>query len=129
MASARYTVHVPAQDELGRPLRLHDAVHQHMINHGAEPVQIHQGYPAHTVSGWADDIPEWDGKAKQIGTLAGELANVPVIHVTKEGDKPANWAMSNPHYQSGQGADPVALDPKESFPLSLHNQLIASKPL
>lgn len=109
MAAAKYTIHVPTQDELGRPLRLHDAVHQHLINNKAAPVQTHHGTPSHTVSGWAEDTPEWDSLAKQTGTLAAELANVPAIHVTKEGDKPASWTMANNGYQPEMGADELAL--------------------
>jgi hypothetical protein len=61
------------------------------------------------VSAWAEDTPEWDSKAKQAGTLAAELANVPFIHVTKEGDKPAKWAMANNSYIPGAGANESAL--------------------
>lgn len=111
MASAKYTVHVPAKDELGRPLRLHEAVHEHLVNQGGAPVQTQHGTPAHTVSAWAEDTPEWDGFAKQTGTLTAELAGVPVVHVTKEGDKPAAWQMSNTNYQPEVGADNSALAP------------------
>lgn len=109
MAAARYTIHVPTTDELNQPLRLHEAVHQHLINNRAAPVQTHHGTPSHTVSGWAEDTPEWDSLAKQTGTLAAELANVPAVHVTKEGDKPASWAMANNGYVPGAGADQSAL--------------------
>lgn len=111
MASAKYTVYVPAQDELGQPLRLHDAVHRHLINQGGAPVQTHHGTPAHTVSAWAEDTPEWDSLAKQTGTLAAELAGVPLVHVTKEGDKPAAWQMANTGYQPEMGADRSAIAP------------------
>lgn len=111
MASAKYTIHVPARDELGQPLQLHRAVHQHLLNQGGSPVQTHHGTPAHTVSAWAEDTPEWDGLAKQTGTLAAELAGVPLVHVTKEGDKPGAWQMANNGYQPEMGADPSALTP------------------
>lgn len=109
MASARYTVHVPAVDELGNPLRLHEAVHEHLTNSKGAPVQTTHGRPSHAVSAWAEDIPEWDSLAKQTGTLAAELANVPVVHVTKEADKPATWEMANTQYVPGAGADQSAL--------------------
>ena len=109
MAAARYTIHVPQADELGQPLRLHEAVHQHLLNHRAAPVQTTHGTPSHMVSAWAEDNPEWDSTAKQTGTLAAELANVPAVHVTKEGDKAASWEMGNTHYVPGVGADPTAL--------------------
>jgi hypothetical protein len=109
MAKAKYTVHVPTTDELGQPLRLHEAVHEHLVNSKGTPVQTQHGTPAHAVSAWADDIPEWDSLAKQTGTLAAELANVPAVHVTKEGDKPAAWEMGNTHYVPGAGADQTAL--------------------
>lgn len=122
MAAAKYTIHIPAQDELGRPLRLHEAVHTHLGNLGAQPVQIHQGTPYHTVTGWAEDTPEWDSTAKQIGVHAGEVANVPVVHVTKEGDKSAAWQMSNSNYRPGVGADENALAP---IPMhSIHTQIL-----
>ena len=112
MAAAHYTIHVPTQDELGRPLRLHEAVHEHLDSHGGAPVQTHYGQPHNTVHVWAEDTPEWDGLAKQTGTLAAELANVPIVHVTKEGDKPANWEMRHNGYQAMMGADPSALSSK-----------------
>lgn len=109
MAAARYTVHVPTTDELGQPLRLHEAVHQHFVNNRGAPVQTTHGTPSHAVSAWAQDTPEWDSKAKQTGTLSAELANVPIVHVTKEGDKPASWTMANNAYIPGAGADQTAL--------------------
>lgn len=109
MAAARYTIHVPATDELGQPLYLHKAVHQHLVNNRGAPVQTTHGTPSHSVSAWAQDTPEWDSLAKQTGTLASELANVPVVHVTKEGDKPASWTMANNSYIPGAGADQTAL--------------------
>lgn len=109
MAAAKYTIHVPTTDELGQALRLHEAVHQHLVNNRGVPVQTHHGTPAHTVSAWADDTPEWDSLAKQTGTLTAELANVPAVHVTKEGDKPAAWEMANNGYVPGAGADETAL--------------------
>lgn len=121
MAAARYTVHVPTTDELGNPLRLHDAVHQHLVQHRGEPVQTQHGTPTHAVSAWAEDIPEWDSLAKQTGTLAAEMANVPVVHVTKEGTKPATWAMSNNHYIPGAGADQSAL--ALSAPTGIHSAI------
>ncbi len=121
MPAAKYVIHVPAQDELGRPLRLHEAVHNHLGNLGAKPVQIHQGTPYHTVTGWAEDTPEWDSTAKQTGVFAGEVANVPAVHVTKEGDKSAAWEMANPHYQTGLGAEDYALAPNPLH--SIHAQL------
>lgn len=111
MPSAKYTIHVPAKDELGQPLQLHQAVHQHLLNQGGKPVNTHPGIPHHTVTAWAEDTPEWDSLAKQTGTLAAELANVPVIHVTKEGDKPAAWQMTNNSYEPEMGADPSILTP------------------
>lgn len=109
MAAARYTIHVPTTDELGHPLKLHEAVHQHLVNHRGAPVQTQHGSPTHAVSAWAEDIPEWDSLAKQTGTLAAEMANVPVVHVTKEGTKPSTWEMANTHYIPGAGADQSAL--------------------
>lgn len=123
MASARYTIYVPTKDELGRPLRLHDAVHQHLINYKGSPVQTSHGAPFHAVSAWAEDVPEWDSLAKQTGTLAAELANVPAVHVTKEGDKPAKWAMANNEYIPYSGADPSALAVNPQ-PTGVHAALI-----
>lgn len=111
MAAAKYTIHVPSYDELGQPLRIHEAVHQHLGTLGGKPVQIHEGTPYHTVSTWAEESPEWDGRAKQLGVHAGELANVPSVHVTKEGAKPAAWEMSNAQYRPGIGAESSALAP------------------
>lgn len=125
MAASKYTIHVPAQDEFGRHLRLHEAVRDHLGRLGAEPVHMHQGTPSHSVIGWAEDTPEWDSTAKQTGVFAGEIANVPVVHVTKEGDKPAAWTMRNPHYQQGAGADPLALAPAPLH--SVHAKLISSR--
>lgn len=121
MAAARYVLHIPAQDELRRPLRLHEAVHAHLEGLGAQPVQSTPGVPYYQVSGWAEDTPEWDSMAKQAGTQAAELANVPVIHVTKEGAKPAAWQMSNPQYLGGYGAHDSALAP--SLITSIHSSL------
>jgi hypothetical protein len=109
MAAARYTIHLPGADELGQPLRLHEAVYQRFKDLGGQPTTIHRGEPHHIVTTWAEDTPEWDSQAKQLGTLAGELANVPSVHVTKEGDKPAAWEMANNSYQPGEGAEDVAL--------------------
>jgi hypothetical protein len=124
MAAARYTVHVPTTDELGNPLRIHEDVHQHFVQHKGAPVQTQHGTPTHAVSAWAEDIPEWDSLAKQTGTIAAEKANVPVVHVTKEGDKPASWAMANNHYVPGAGAeeDSLAL----SAPTGVHAAIIQS---
>lgn len=90
-------------------MRLHEAVHQHLVNSRGAPVQTTHGTPSHAVSAWAQDTPEWDSLAKQTGTLASELANVPIVHVTKEGDKPASWTMANNSYVPGAGADQTAL--------------------
>lgn len=92
-----------------------------MRNLGAEPIQLHKGSPAHTVTGWAEDTPEWDSRAKQVATQAGAVANVPIVHVTKEGDKSATWTMNNPKYEMGAGGDPSALAPT-TYP-SIHAQL------
>lgn len=90
-------------------MRLHEAVHEHLVNSKGSPVQTHHGTPAHSVSAWAEDTPEWDSLAKQTGTLAAELANVPAVHVTKSGDKPAVWEMANNGYVPGAGAEQSAL--------------------
>jgi hypothetical protein len=126
MASAHYTIYVPAADELGQPLRLHEAVHQHLLNQGGAPVQTHHGMPSHTVSAWAEDSPAWDSVAKQVGTLAAQQANVPVVHVTKEGDKSAAWEMANNGYQQGVGADPSVLTP--TLITGIHAALASREP-
>lgn len=118
MAAAKYTIHVPASDELGQPLHLHEAVYHRLGELGAKPVTQHRGHPYHTVTAWAEDTPEWDGMAKQLGTLTGGLANVPSVHVTKEGDKAAAWEMANNQYRPQEGADPLAV-----APTSIHTQL------
>lgn len=125
MAAAKYTIHVPSHDELGQPLRLHEAVRKHFDSLGADAVQLHLGSPSHTVAGWVEDTPEWDSRAKQIGTQAGEVANVPVVHVTKEGDKSASWQMHNPHYRAGEGGNPSAVT--MPIPSSIHAQLTGNK--
>jgi hypothetical protein len=110
MAAAKYTVHVPAADEFGQPLKLHRAVHKHMNDIGFQGATMHEGDPHHAVTGWAEDCPEMDSTAKQIGAYTGEIANVPHIFVTKEGDKSANWPVVNPHYEQGYPAEQGALD-------------------
>lgn len=109
MAAARYTVHVPTTDELGNPLKVHEMIHEHFVNNKGAPVQTQHGTPTHAVTAWAEDTPEWDSLAKQTGTLAAKGANVPIVHVTKEGDKPATWEMANTHYVPGAGAEQDAL--------------------
>jgi hypothetical protein len=109
MATAKYTVHVPAADQFDQPLKLHHAVHQHLNNIGVDNAVIHEGHPTHSVSAWAEDTPEWDSTMKQLGVYAGEIANVPHVNVSKEGDKGALWAMANPDYQEGIAAEQGAL--------------------
>lgn len=108
MAAARYTVHVPAEDEHGNPLRLHEAVHQHLNRLGGH-ASFQEGWPTHSVTAWAEDMPEWDSTAKQTGAYAGELANVPSVMVTKEGKTPAMWHIANPLYRPGEPAEQPAL--------------------
>lgn len=123
MASAKYTVHVPARDELGQPLRLHDAVHQHLLDIGMENPILYKGEPHHSVSAWAEDTPEWDSTAKQIGAYTGEIANVPNVFVTKEGGKAsANWPIANNLYRPNEGAEQMALAPMT--PSSIHQDLV-----
>lgn len=111
MPAAKYTFHVPAQDELGSPLKIHNAVHQHLQNIGMENPVLYKGEPHHSVSAWAEDTPEWDSTAKQVGAYAAELANVPQVHVTKEGGKTAaNWPIGNNLYRPGEGAEQGALE-------------------
>lgn len=124
MASAKYTVHVPTTDELGQPLNIHEKVHAHFVGHGGAPVQTQHGDPTHAVSAWAEDLPEWDSLAKQTGTLAAEKANVPAVHVTKEGDKPATWEMGNTHYVPGAGAEEENL--ALSAPTGVHAAIVQS---
>lgn len=110
MPAAKYTFHIPTQDEQGQPLKVHNAVHQHLINLGMENPILYKGEPHHSVSAWAEDTPEWDSTAKQIGAYAGEIANVPSTFVTKEGGKaPANWPINNNLYRPGEGAEQSAL--------------------
>lgn len=108
MAAAKYTIHVPAADELGNPLKAHRAVHQHLLNVGHETPSIQEGYPIHQVSTWAEESPEMDSSIKQIGTYAGEVTNAPHIYVTKEGQNTARWPMRNPHYMEGMPAEQSA---------------------
>lgn len=110
MASAKYTIHIPAKDELGQPLRVHHAVHQHLTNLGTETPNINEGHPNHSVSCYAEDIPEWDSTMKQIGAYAGEVANIPHVFVTKEGKNTASWPITNPFYRMGSGAEQSAVD-------------------
>lgn len=123
MSKAKYTIYVPTTDELGQPLRLHNDVHDELLTHRGAPVQTQHGTPTHAVSAWADDTPEWDSLAKQMGTLASEKANVPAVHVTKEADKPAAWEMANTHYVPGAGGSEDALA-FGSAPTGVHAALI-----
>lgn len=107
MAQAKYTVHVPAQDEQGNTLRLHDAVHKHLTNLGGHASYV-EGHPTHSVTAWAEEHPEWDSQAKQTGAFAGEIANVPSVMVTKEGKTPAAWHVANPFYRPGEPAEQAA---------------------
>lgn len=110
MASAKYTFHVPAKDELGQPLKVHQAVHQHLNNIGMENPVMYEGNPHHSITAWGEDTPEWDSTAKQIGAYASEIANVPSLYVSKEGGKgPANWAINNNLYRPNEGAEQMAL--------------------
>lgn len=108
MAQAKYTIHVPAQDEHGNALRLHDAVHTHLNNLGGHASYV-EGHPTHAVAAWAEDHPEWDSHAKQTGAFAGEIANVPSVQVTKEGTDAASWHIANPLYRPGEPAEQSAL--------------------
>lgn len=105
MPAAKYTIHVPAADEMGNPLRVHDAVHQHLLNLGHETPTVHPGSPFHHVSTWAEESPEMDSMMKQIGTQAADVCNVPILHVTKEGANTARWPMKNHMYAPGFPAD------------------------
>lgn len=109
MAAARYTWHLPAQDELGNPLRVHTAVQRHVGDIGFQTPVTYAGDPYHTVEAWGEDHPENDSTAKQIGAYAGEIANVPSIHVTKTGDKTASWPIPNPLYRPAEGAENCAV--------------------
>lgn len=126
MGVAKYTVHVPADDEFGNPLRLHHAVQKHMENIGMEPATVHKGHPHNTVVGWAEDNPEWDSTAKQIGAYAGEIANVPYVTVTKEGDKSASWPIPNRTYQQGFPAESAAMARGWEVPTQFNDQLTLS---
>ncbi len=106
---ARYSIHVPSTDELGQPLRIHEAVHQHLTNAGWQNPTLHEAKPSHVVTAWAEDHPKADSHAKQIGAFVGQVANHPHIYVSKEGKTPANWPIANPHYRPGEGAEPSAL--------------------
>lgn len=121
MASAKYTIHTPALDELGQPLRVHEAVYTHLNDLGAENPSIYEGKPTHGVTAWAEDIPEWDSTMKQIGAHTGEVANVPHVYVTKEGKNVASWPIANPFYRMGEGAEQAALHPlPQPDPLPAH---------
>jgi hypothetical protein len=121
MAAAKYTIHVPAVDQFNQPLKIHHAVRQHLNNLGIDNATLHEGDPTHSVTGWTDDTPEWDSTMKQLGVFAGELANVPTVHVTKEGDKPATWPMANPDYQEGIAAEQCAIAGEPNIS-TIHNQ-------
>lgn len=113
MAAAKYTVHVPKHDAQGNPLRVHKAVHKHLESLGAHST-VHEGHPTHSVTAWAEDLPEWDSHAKQAGAHVGEIANVPSVMVTKEGKNPAKWHIANPLHRHGDPADPAAIAPLDS---------------
>lgn len=108
MAAAKYTVNVPAADELGNRLKIHRGVHQHLLNLGHDMPAIHEGYPIHQVSTWAEESPEMDSTMKQIGSYVGEIANAPHIFVTREGKNTARWPIRNPHYFEGEPAEQSA---------------------
>jgi hypothetical protein len=108
MAAAKYSIHVPAYDEHGNPLRVHQAVHQHLLNLGHEAPTIQEGRPYHHVVSWAEESPEMDSQMKQIGAYTGETCNVPVVHVTKEGKNTARWPMRNLSYAPGWPAEQSA---------------------
>lgn len=101
---AQYCIHVPTHDELSNRLRVHHAVHQHLLSQGHAHPTINEGYPYHQVTTWAEESPEMDSRMKQIGQQAAQVANVPRLWVSRQGKAPAHWELHNKHYVPGEGA-------------------------
>lgn len=108
--TAKYSLLIPANDELGQPLRVAEAVYHHLVmDLGVTAATIHRGFPYDTLVAWAEESPEMDSTFKQLGVYVGEVANVPVVTVTKAGKQTAAWSMRNPHYRPQTGGEASAV--------------------
>lgn len=106
MAKARYEIHVPNH---ARQVTI--AAHHYLTSgpiRGINHATIHYGHPHDSLVVTGDESPELDSHMKQTGTFIGDVANAPLIDVTKQGKNIAHWPMANPHYVPAGSGPPSA---------------------
>ena len=108
MAKAKYTVYVPSKGHAAYAVRKY-------IESGpvtADVPRIVAGDPYDAVTAFAEDTPENDSHFKQMGTLAAEAINAPLLTVVKESKQGVQtWQMRNPHYAPASVHDELAQYP------------------
>ena len=108
MAKAKYTVYVPSEGNTAL------AVRKYMETGPltTDVARIVSGDPYDAVTAFAEDTPETDSHFKQMGTLAAEAINAPVLTVVKESKQGVQtWQMRNPHYAPVSVHDELAQYP------------------
>lgn len=116
MAKAHYTIHVP---NTARNVAI--AAHHYLTSgpvRGINAATVQFGHPHDSLMVVGDETPELDSHVKQTGTFIGDVANVPSIAITKQGNKTiAHWTMANPHYQPMPVVPPQAFAGPQMSPL------------
>jgi hypothetical protein len=121
VATARYEVLIPKVDNLGSPLRDLASPALAYITQALQVTTAHielgrsvywggRTEPFDALVFTAEDNPQADSSAKQLGAYIGDVANQDVILVSKDGKAGLqSWPIKNNQYRPGETAEPTAL--------------------
>lgn len=115
MAKAQYTIHIP-----NHARQVGIAAHHYLTSgpiRGINAATLTYGHPHDSLHVIGEETPELDSHIKQTGTFVGDVANVPVIDVIKNGKNVVHWQMRNPHYQPSVQTVPGAFAGPQQAPL------------